>query len=78
MCLACNRGIIEDAFHLFVLCECQVHCVKMYLGQLINALLFLNIWNSEKQNILKYGNNKLAKFLIKACNSRRKVLYVDT
>ena len=75
--LVCNRGIVEEEFH--VLCECQTYSALLEdLFKSINEFWpgFEDVELREKLiYILKHENMKLEKFLIKACDSRRNLLY---
>ena len=72
LCLVCNRGVVEDAFHF--LCECQTYsALREDLFKSINEFCpgFEDMELREKFiYILKEENRKLAKFLIKTCDSR--------
>ncbi len=77
LCLVCNRGVVEDEFHF--LCECQTYCaLREDLFKSVNEFCpdFEDMEPREKfVYILKHENRKLAKFLIKACDRRRNLLY---
>ena len=36
LCLVCNRGIVEEKYHFCVNVKPTVHCVMIYLSQLMN------------------------------------------
>ncbi len=77
LCVLCNVGIVKDEFHL--LCECQSYtALREKLFKSINEC-HPGLGDMELREkfiyILKHENRKLVKFLIKTCDSRRKLLY---
>ncbi len=77
LCLVCKLGIVEDEFHF--LCECICYSILLHcLFKSISSAYedFENLPIQEKfAHMLKYDNVKVAKYLIKALNYRKGILY---
>ncbi len=77
LCLVCKLGIVEDEFHFLCECVCYSnlrHCLFRSISSTYGD--FKNLTVREKfVYMLKYENVKLAKYLVKALNDRKALLY---